>query len=271
MSLLILSENNKTTSAKLFRNSGGLIIFCVMLFLLTACGLPTYAYLYEPTAVVSRTNPSDGEYDLIFRNAYKNNINIFSGYEIYYKIYDPLAPETSATEYVTDRDAIDITSVAGETILKNKNFSRLFTTTTNDTSFIHNDIKPAFPIETTLLDEKFDIRLLFLQNQNAGSSYFAAPWESSVTFTETPYIYRYVSNDSTNTIEKKFFDIVDFDINDSDMPSSIDSGSLAVSDYLYISFYILSFGKDLEDITSLIYSVPVYLGTLKFDCDLTNN
>lgn len=280
MSLLILSESKyKQFATDKFKLIGGGIIFtaAVLLMSLTACGLPSYAYLYPPTDVKSRLNPEGGEYDLIFKNAYENNTSIFMGYEIYYKIYDPLDSDTSDTLYITDRDAINTTAgVGGNTLLENRKFTRLYTTTSNDSSFIHNSNEPAFSIESVLLDEDFNIRLFLDQEQPSGNSFIAETYESSVTFTDTPYLYRYVVNGSLNTTSKKLFDINDFDINDSDMPDSIIIDSFTQSSnsggyYLYISFYILSYGKNPDDIAQSIYSIPVYLGTLKFDSNLTNN
>ena len=248
----------------------------LLLCCITACGLPSYAYLYPPTDVRDRSTPGI-EYDLIFRNAYENNSSIFSGYEIYYKIYDPLDSEPSDSLYITDRDSIDAAAGAGGNILlQNKKFTRLYTTTSDNASFVHDSNEPAFPVEPALLGEDFNIRLFLDQEQPAGDSFIAETYDSSVYFSETPYLYRYVSNSSTNTTGKKFLDLNDFDINDSDMPDSVDTESYEQSNisddyYLYISFYIMSYGKNPDDITKSIYSEPVYLGTLKFDCKLTNN
>ncbi len=246
----------------------------LLLIVISGCGLPSYGYLYPPTGVVDRSDPDVAESTLIFTNAYDNSSSIFSGYEIYYKIYDPLDAATSTTEYLSEKTTIlssDLT-VSG---IESRGFSRLFTTTDYagviaQTNFTHSDLRPAFPIESSLIDQDFDIRLKFLQEYSDGTSFLAETYNSSLSFSETLYFYRWVKPSSTVSINNipKFFDKDDFDINDDDMPSTIDSES--TSEYLYISFFIYSFGRDTDDITKTIYSTPVYLGTLKFDCNLTN-
>ena len=249
-----------------------------LIFALSSCGLPTYPYLYAPEISETRTNPETGEWDLVFSNAHDNNTNIFSGYEIYYKIYDPLDDETlgASTEYITDRNNIAATSGANRNTLISKDFNRLFfTTELEDSTFLHNESFPSFQITQSLLDEEFKVRLLMQQGNSAGESFFASVWEnSSLSFPEPQYFYRWVYNDSNLAYKRKFFNNTDFNIFDNDLPDSIDYSSLEQSliedYYLYITFYIFSYGRDPDDITKSVYSSPVYLGTIKFDCIFQN-
>ncbi len=273
--------NNKINFIAVFRKNGYIIfIFFIAFFsfLIGSCGLPTYPYLYAPEIAETRTNPENNDYDLIFNNASDNNTNIFSGYEVYYKIYDPLDSATAgaATEYITDRNNITAITGANRNTLISKDFNRLFfTTTIDDTSFLHNESFPSFQITQSLLDEEFKIRLLMQQGLSAGQSFFAAVWgNSSLSFPETQYFYRWVYNEFEHTSKRKFFNNDDFNIYDNDLPDSIDYSSLEESltgdYYLYITFYIFSYGRDPDDITKSVYSSPVYLGTLKFDCIFEN-
>ncbi len=200
--------NNKINFIAVFRKNGYIIfIFFIAFFsfLIESCGLPTYPYLYAPEIAETRTNPENNDYDLIFNNASDNNTNIFSGYEVYYKIYDPLDSATAgtATEYITDRNNITAITGANRNTLISKDFSRLFfTTTIDDTSFLHNESFPSFQITQSLLDEEFKIRLLMQQGLSAGQSFFAAVWgNSSLNFPD---------NEFEHTSKRKFFNNNDF-------------------------------------------------------------
>ena len=270
-----LLKPGRIKKSSVILKAGGVLLL-LSAVLLSSCGLPTYAYLYPPEAYTTRNDPDNQENDIIFWNAYNNNSSIFSGYEIYYKIYDPLNASASDTSYLTDISAIEASTTTYTTVLENKGFSRLFVSDTPDiNTYTHNEIRPTFHIDADLLEEEFRIRLKFLQEQSSGTSFLAETFNTTLTFTATPYIYRHVTNSSTTSTLNKSFDLSDFDINDNDMPSSVDYNSYlqSVSDgdyYLYITFYILSYGRDIDDITKSVYSEPLYLGTLKFDCDLTN-
>ncbi len=252
-----------------------------ILFFISSCGLPTYSYLAPPQKTQVRDDPTTGEYDLIFQNAYTNSLNIFQGYEIFYKIYYP--DSTSSTTYLTDFNKIDGNSSPDYTLLKNNGFRRLYisigevTSSTQITSGIdetlHSNSKPAFLLDENMLDADFEIRFNFLnENYNNIESYNT----STYTFDPTPYLYRWVYNDqisdpaSSDYIAKSFND-TDFDINDSDMPTSITSANMTDVLNLYITFYICSYGRDTEDITQSVYSEPEYLGTLSFDCSITDS
>lgn len=249
---------------------GGGLLLIILLFTLASCGMPTYAYLYPPVLAYIRDNPETiPDQDLIFTNAYNNNASIFSGYEIYYKIYDPSDSADNADMYIDDKSKIASYAAGDNTELENNGFSRLYISDKADiNTYTHSEIKPAFLLPPELVDENFRIRLKFLQELPAASSFLAETFDSILfSFTETPYLYRRVLNSSTSVTSNKYFDVDDFDIYDNDMPSSIDQASS--SDYLYITFFILSYGRDIADITKSVYSTPLYLGTLRFDCSLT--
>ncbi len=250
------------------------LIFPVLIF--ASCGLPSYSYLYPPSEVYTRDNPGDSSngQDLIFSNAYQNNLSIFNGYEVYYKIYDPLSG--SAARYQNDITSMTATGADFNT-LNSLGFRRLFFSTsyTDAASFIHDSSRPAFSPDSSLLNQ--DYRIRFNLQQDVSPTYLAEPFLSSFTYSSVPYIYRWVYNDSpsgagTETYTQKQFGLGSFDIYDSDLPSTVSSADLSISDYyFYISYYIMSFGRDTYDITSLVYSVPVYLGTIKFKCSLTDD
>lgn len=273
-----LSENS-VYKHPLFHKRVGVLLSLFLLTLVISCGLPTYAYLYPPELAYARNNPEDiPERDLIFKNAYNNNINIFSGYEIYYKFYNPLDTDTvdAETAYISDNTKISSIAAATNTTLSSYGFDRLYVSNSSDlSSIIHTEKIPAFSVEPVLLDQQFNIRLKFLQGQVFGTSFLAETYNSSLTFSTTPYLYRRVTNSENFEVTNKSFDIGDFNIFDNDLPDSIDMDSYTQSTgggyYLYASFYILSYGKDIDDITKSIYSEPLYLGTLKFDCTLTTN
>ena len=254
--------------------AGGVFLLIIFLLSLSSCGLPTYAYLYPPEAYTTRNDPENQENDVIFWNAYNNNSSIFSGYEIYYKIYDPLAASSTAASYTSDITAIESAAASYATVLENNGFFRLFIADSAELdTYTHNENRPIFPLEPDLLEEEFRIRLKFLQDQTPGTSFLAETYNTTLSFTDTPYFYRHITNSSTTITSNQSFDIYDFNIYDSDMPDSIDYDSYTQSNtsgdyYLYITFYILSYGRDTEDITKSVYSEPLYLGTLKFDCEL---
>jgi hypothetical protein len=243
---------------------------------LISCGLPSFSYLFPPTNVYTRIDPDSlQEQNLIFSNAYQNLISIFTGYEIYYKIYDPLSGNSS--EYSTDITSISNTTGADYNTFNSNGFHRLYFTTGDLTSssFIHNESKPAFKPDSALLDDDFKIRFNLRQDLSPSPSYLAEPFLSSFTFSTNPSIYRWVNSDASGaqTVDiQKQFSLTDFDIYDSDLPSTVNSDDLSLTDYyFYITFYIMSFGRDAADITSQVYSEPIYLGTLKFNCNLTDN
>jgi len=248
------------------------LIFPVLI--LASCGLPTYSYLYPPTGVYSRENPESlQEQNLIFSNAYQNNLSIFTGYEVYYKIYDPLSSTAAAALYETEVSTIKNSTSADYNTLNSKGFHRLFFSTSDISSsaFSHDTSKPSFTPDSALLDDNFQIRL----NLNQSGPYSQAePYNTSLLFSSVPYMYRWVHDDSPNAetiYTAKQFSTGSFDYRDSDLPDTISSSDTAGTDYLYITFFIMSFGRGATDITSLVYSTPVYLGTLKFDCTLTDN
>ena len=250
-----------------------LSLLLLYIFSLSGCGLPTYPFLYAPEVVETRTDPGAGFYDLVFKNAYENNTSIFSGYELYYKIYDPLDTD-SASKYISDRSAISaLSSSADKTTLVTYGFSRLYASNSYNSTFTHDETYPVFSIDSSLLEEEFSIRILF--QQDLTETFYASPWNTdSVTFSETPYFYRWVYNSSTNTSIRKYFNSTDFDIYDADLPDTVDIDSYNLSQnygdyYLYISFYIMSYGREVDDIATSVYSTPEYLGTLKFDSELT--
>ncbi len=276
MSLLILFKKLTGFFRLNAGKSRGLTLFFPVIILLS-CGLPSYSYLFPPTDVYSRkdpSSPSNGQ-DLIFSNAYQNNLSIFSGYEVFYKVYDPLDAGTSEIEYSTDVTSVTNTSGADYNTLNSLGFGRLFFTTDDVTSssFSHDSSKPAFSPDSNLLDIDYQIR--FNLNQ-AGPYSEAATYGTTIySFSSTPYIYRWVYDDTpgVQTVYKlKQFDTGSFDIYDSDLPDTLTSADLSTTDYyVYITFYVMSFGRDADDITSTVYSEPVYLGTLKFDCSHTDN
>lgn len=279
MSLLILFKT--LTGFFRLKNTGksrGFALFFPALILLSSCGLPSYSYLFPPTDVYSRDDPSSSSngQDLIFSNAYKNNLSIFTGYEIYYKIYDPLDSSTSESEYSSDLTTITNTTAADYNTFAGLGFYRLFFTTGEPTSdaFIHDSSKPAFEPDTDLLDVDYQIRFNF--NQSLVDSYYASTYNTTVySFSSTPNIYRYVydSDTGTSSYTVKRFSADSFDIYDNDMPETVTSADMVNADdyYVYITFYIMSFGRDADDITSSVYSEPVYLGTIKFNCTLTDD
>ena len=180
------------------------------LIFLYGCGIPTYAYLYPPTDAYDRGDPEDTtNVDLIFRNAYKNSLNIFSGYEIYYKIYDPIG--STSGSYLEDYNSIRLNASADYSTLNTKGFSRLYTTTDTSLSYIHTGSKPAFPIDSSMLQENFFIRFIFNQELDAGYKYIAETYDSSLSFSPLPVIYRYVRNKTDSTLDPR---IRSFDIDD---------------------------------------------------------
>ena len=269
MSLLILL-NRFSSDLRLFSERKIAAAFLILFIsLLYSCGLPLYPYLYPPETAYTRDNPETApENDLFFRNAYENNTAIFSGYELYYKIYDPRS--SSSTDYSADKTYISSIQNASYATLTGRGFRRLyFTDDYNQTSEQHSELLPSFKLDNSLIDQDFLIRLKMIQGEPAGSSFFASVWppDSNVSF-ENLYSYRWVYNESLNDYYIRYFDIGDFDINDKDLPSTINS----TGDYdIYITFYIMSFGRESDNPVKTIYSIPSYLGTLKFNCSLTDN
>ena len=279
MSLLIFF--NRLTdifSLKTGKSRAAALFFPVLFFLvlLSGCGLPSYSYLYPPADVYSRDNPSSQtEQDLVFRNAYQNNISDFSGYEVYYKIYDP---RTNQASYLGDITSMDKEGTDYNT-LNNLGFHRLFFSNgaaPGTSSFSHSMAKPSFKPDPGLLNIDYFIRFNLIQNDEPGvQTYYVEPYSSSsgVVFSSVPYIYRWVydKTGSQSDTTAKTLSSSSFDYRDSDMPASITAADADDSVELYITFYIMSFGRKASDITSYIYSEPVYLGTLRFDSIITDN
>lgn len=268
----------KLKSSPLYFYGAGVSLFLFISLFLFSCGLPNLPYLSEPELYGTASDPDSEEMDLIFWNADENNTSIFSGYEIYYKIYDPInasSTDNTAT-YNEDYTTISASSTGSSAIFENAGFSRLFFSDSYDLeSFTHNTIKPSFSLEDTLIDEHFMIRLKFIQDTDLpGDSFYAETYDTDLSFSDTPYFYRRVTNSSSTVSSNKAFDTGDFNIYDSDLPDSVElnySSDTSGDYYLYISFYIMSYGRDSDDILTSVYSIPLYLGTLKFDCILTND
>lgn len=251
-----------------------LFLFLPVLFFVS-CGLPTGAYLDPPSDIIVQDSPESlsNANTLVFRNAYENASSVFQGYEVYYKIYDP---KSSSASYSADVTTIENKgSAATYTNLALLGFNRLcfFDTESNEITNSADDSKPAFKLDEDLLDTNFRISLKFIQDSSAIQPYVIEPYLTSITFDSDNYIYRRVYDDadsSTAIYTAKTFSEQSFDVYDSDMPSSI-TESLAGDDYeFYITFYILSFGRESDGI-STVYSEPAYLGTLSFNCILTNS
>lgn len=270
MSLLTLL-NRKPIKLKLFVDKYFFLI-PLILYLLLSCGLPSYPYLAPPEVEYIRTNPesTSQESDLIFRNAYENNSSIFSGYELYYKIYDPLSEDVD--DYNADFTFINSTENASTTTLTSRGFKRLYFTDTYDLPLeSHSETMPSFQLPQSLLDENFLTRLKFIQGEPSGSSFNASVYNNDdISFSSSYYIYRWVYNESLSSNEIRYFEPQDFSLYHDDIPDSINVGA-AADYYVYISFFILSFGRETDNILNTVYSVPAYLGTLRFECDFTND
>ena len=214
--------------------------------LMYACGIPSTSYLPQ-VPIDSVVQPIGSETDYSFSIPDQININIFEGFEIYYKFF--IVDDTLDAKGDTSLpDPVSFLS------LTNSGYSRLSDSLEISTEFPDY---PLIPMDEILIDPDVpdpstEIRLQF---SNEGTS--ALP--SVLVVDKQDFITRVFRTlkDGAGLRQLKGFTPADFVPNDSDLPANFDAGYFDI----IIALYVLSYGNDYSELSFNIHSVAVYLGS----------
>jgi len=201
------------------------------LFTLSQCGLETIAYLSPPVSLSPWSSPPYFRFQKTTENDLPTQIDIFEGFEIYYKFYRP--DDTKDTDIVERSELIS------------KGFHRL-SRYPEDKKDDPN--KPLVEVTSTgVVDFKVDIETLIITDVPVTATYVAD-------------IRRGIPYETTN--ELKDFDYVggDFEAADADVGDTIYNWMLAnLGVDFYMLAYALSYGRaDFVD----VYSEAEFLGEI---------
>ncbi len=221
-------------------------ILCLFLALLApaACGIPSAPYL-PPVPATSVQSPLTSETDYFFSIPDPETINpeVFEGFEIYYKLFDP---QTADEDLDINGDA-SLSSPVSQQSLTREGYVRLASTTETGSPL------PRYPlIPLSDADMENENTLIELEFSNLGDNRPRSVY-GNIIFMRT------LRNDA-GTRELENFS--DFDSGDSDLPQGFDPGQ---SFDIVIALYVMSYGNDYENLSFNIYSTAVFLGNSFLD------
>ncbi len=223
-----------------FQRAVALPLLAAAAALLTgSCGLETVPYLAPPASVTYNAGPLYAA----FTNDPANNVDYFSGYEIYYRIY--LLP----TDAASDQNAIQTSTAPGISLLTSLGYRRMVPSTQ---TFNGQPKIPLIPFTTAERSQALQVKLNFLFSSGPPPTADAtAVWSG----TDSPVVLKRNANaPATNaTSQYKSFFSDEYVSSDGDLPSGY-----AGSSPLYIVLVALAYGTDLNTFQA-VYSVPVIL------------
>ena len=222
------------------------ILVLNFLLLMLSCGIPSAPYL-PPVPSSSVESPIGPETDYYFLIPDPDDINpeIFEGFELYYKFFDP---QTADEELDINGDN-SLSSPVSLTSLRREGYVRL--ASSKETA----SLLPVYPLiplsDTDMNNAATEIKLEF---SNLGSDNPRSVYGN--------IIFRRTLTDSAGSRLLTDFDPENFAIDDSDLPSGFDP---TTSFDIVIALYVLSYGNDYVNLSFNIHSTAVYLGSSFID------
>jgi hypothetical protein len=211
-----------------------------VLILLGACGIPSAPYL-PPVPSSSVQSPIGPETDYFFRVPEIENPEIFEGFEIYYKFFDP----QTVTDNLDINGDISLSSPVTLTSLEREGYARLASSTESASAL------PGYPLIP--LDDA----------DKAANTETQIELEFSNIGNDTPrsvygnIVFRRTLENNAGTRVLKSFASSSFSSDDSDVPPDFDPEE---SFDIVIALYVLSYGNDYLNLSFNIHSTAVYLG-----------
>lgn len=208
-----------------------------------SCGIPSAPYL-PPVPSLSVESPIGPETDYYFLIPDPSTINpeVFEGFEIYYKLFDPF---DNIDDKLNTSGDTSLSSPVSLTSLKNAGYQRIAASTETAPSL------PAYPLIPLSETDKQNAALIIqLEFSNIGNE-IPKSVHGAVNFSRT------LKNKSGNR-ELKGFQPSNFEAEDSDLPADFDPES---NFDITVALYVMSYGNDYENLTFNIHSTAVYLGS----------
>jgi hypothetical protein len=217
--------------------------FC---FLLSACGLPTYIYLYPPTDFFN-TGSSGSTLLELDHNAQnydssEGSNQSFRGYEIYYRVFDTTSAATSAVStlssqasaYYKDPDSF-------MTWANGASYVRLRNVTTNLSPLI------SLTASAAASDQAYYVNLDDLMATVSGS------WTLyNVTDADTSSAHVVLRRNISEALRSDFQTAANYHTNDEDYTGSSNPSMV------YFVFFAVAYGWDDSNFTE-VYSVPAII------------
>ena len=214
-----------------------------MVFMVAACGIPSAPYL-PPVPSTSVKFPIGFETDYYFTIPDPAVINpeIFEGFEIYYKLFDP---QNVDDELNANGDA-SLSSPVSLNSLKNAGYERIASSSEAQAP----TALPAYPLiplsDTDMQTEGLRIKLEF---SNIGGNKPRSV-HGNIDFLRTLKL-------ASGLRRLKGFSKDDFAADDSDLPPDFLPESMFD---VTVALYVLSYGNDYLNLSFNIHSTAVYLG-----------
>ena len=244
---------------KIYNNH--LFIFLMFIFIISGCGIPSIPYIDPPE--VSSPVTTLSEYDVRFRNAYKNNPVYFYGYSIYYRFF--------SSEDNLDTVVNDLSGADDINDLQDEDFNFMYRMSDEEGLGRNGGTPVTIEIDEADRNDSFYLTLDFYgdivysdsdSEDNDESLLFGTVITYPDEDSNINYLGRYIEQNRINisstedAVNRSFKDNA-FSEEDADLPDN-NSFEFGVDDMLYLAVYVLSFGRDTVGVP--IYSEPVYLG-----------
>jgi hypothetical protein len=218
------------------------LFFCFPMIMLS-CGLAQYPTLLRPRQTES---PGDILDEFIFIHDPANDIDIFQGYELFYKFYTAQGLENDV--YREDTAYIENNAVFGSNvpnILSSRSYFRVTSPS------IPSDTKPLISFSSSEKQEETEVIVGFEPNPVYNTDEAYAAWGGNSIIT----IRRSISD--TGDDEKKPFLPEMYDPEDTDIPDAYDPLDPSLS----IALYTVTYGYDFSQFR-YFYSEPLLLGNI---------
>lgn len=211
-----------------------------VVFLLGSCGIPSAPYL-PPVPSTSVQSPIGPETDYFFQVPEIENPEIFEGFEIYYKLFDP----QTINENLDISGDTSLSSPVTLTSLQREGYVRL---AASDESASSLPRYPVIPLDDSdkATNTETQIKLEF---SNIGNDAPRSVY-GNIRFRRTLEV-------TAGTRLLKDFSPLNFASDDSDLPEGFDPQE---SFDIVIALYVLSYGNDYLNLSFNIHSTAVYLG-----------
>jgi hypothetical protein len=219
------------------------MLLTALAMILVGCGIPQYDYIAAPTMGSITADPAV----LHFMHDTYNDTEIFLGYEIYYKFYDPLIEASQLASAVSaDYSAVAAASPTSiNNVLNARGYYRM------DGSTI--ELKPLLRIDAAEKGSPFEVTLSFAQYP-VNSNLFAT-WNAG-----TPREVTLFRNQTLlGATGEESFEPTEIDVTptpDEDLPDTVTPGYLG--DVLRMGVAVLSYGISLETYAQ-IYSTAAMI------------
>lgn len=217
--------------------TGPFILLFFLSLIAAGCGIKSYPYL-APPGDSAISEPLENDQLFRFINYTENNTNYFLGYEIYYKFY---SSEPGTSLYESETAQLELTDTYDKLI--SFGYRRLYN---------REDVyeKPLIPIDPELADQAIPIAIdyrFLTETLYPVISYAENTIEAARYITGTGDLQETIYNFDSTHISSEY----------SDIPSTIFKSD---TDTLYLSLYVLSYGK--YEVFNELYSAAAHLGKI---------